>query len=74
MFIDYVMRERGGALHDLGFYVPAIDDYRVALAAVPDDVVVADALATCLERSGRYEEERDRTRDDRARLADFRQN
>ncbi|HLJ53457.1 MAG TPA: hypothetical protein VKT77_00375 [Chthonomonadaceae bacterium] len=58
IFADWVMRERGGCLQDLGFCVPAIDDYRVALAALPSDTGVADALAVCLERSGRYEEER----------------
>ncbi len=58
-FIDYVMRERGGGLQDLGQFKAAIEDYRVALAAVPSDLQVADALVYCCEVSGLYEDERE---------------
>ena len=58
-FIDYVMRERGGELHDLGLYLPAIEDYRLALAAEPNDFDVADALVYCCDISGKYDAERE---------------
>ncbi len=57
--VDYVMRERGGGAQDLGLYDRAVDDYRLALAVVPADDEVAEALITCCERSGRFDDAMD---------------
>jgi protein O-mannosyl-transferase len=53
--VIYVMRDRGGALQELGRYLSAIDDYRLELALQPDDEEVANALFYCAEMSGKYD-------------------
>jgi tetratricopeptide (TPR) repeat protein len=57
--VDYVMRERGGGEQELGLFLPAIEDYRLALAVQPNDYEVADALVYCCEVSGKYADARE---------------
>jgi tetratricopeptide (TPR) repeat protein len=57
-FVSYVMRERGGGQQELGLLLPAIEDYRLALAVLPKDYEVADALVRCCQLSGKYEDAR----------------
>jgi hypothetical protein len=55
-FVNFVMRERGGGAQELGLYLWAIEDYRLALAVMPDDIEVGDSLVYCCEISGKYED------------------
>ncbi|HLK61662.1 MAG TPA: hypothetical protein VKU00_34265 [Chthonomonadaceae bacterium] len=55
-YAQMLTRTRGGALHEMGRYDSAIDDYLVALTINPQDSEVRAALAACYRATGRRAE------------------
>ena len=56
-YVNTVMRGRGGLYQYIGLYDLAVEDYRVALAYVPDDEEVRAGIRTCLRANGHFEKQ-----------------